>query len=66
MDRVMTIQCHYAINFREVSAPVAPKVAYQCRSRNVCISFKGVYLVAKRNSSRKTYFAEYSQQSRSF
>jgi len=54
----------YAVNL--VSAPVAPKVAKQRRSRNVCIGFRGVYLIAKRNSKRKTYFAEYSQQSYSF
>ena len=54
----------YAVNFREVSAPVAPK--QQRRSRNVCIGFRGVYLIAKRVSRRKTYFAEYSQQNCSF
>jgi len=54
----------YAVNFREVSAPVAPK--QQRRSRNVCIGFRGVYLIAKRVSRRKTYFAEYSQQNGSF
>jgi len=32
----------------------------------VYIDFRGVYLIAKRNSRRKTYFAEYSQQSCSF
>jgi len=52
----------YAVNFTEVLAPVAPKVAKQRRSRNVCIGFRGVYLIAKRNSRRKTSSAEYSQQ----
>jgi len=44
----------YAVNFREVSASVAPKVASQPRSRNVCSGFRGVCLIAKRNSSSKT------------
>jgi len=45
---------------------VAPKVAQQRRSRNVCIGFRGVYLIAARNSRRKAYFAEYCQQICSF
>jgi len=55
---------HYAIYFRGFGT--YGKVTYQRRSRNVCIGFKGVYPIAIGNSRRKTYFAEYSQQSTSF
>jgi len=51
----------YAVNSIEVSASVAPKLHSSATDR--CI---GVYLIARCNSRRKTYFAEYSQQSRSF
>jgi len=50
----------HPVNISEVSAPVAPKVAKQPR-REVCIGVD-----AWCNSRRKTYFAECSQQSRSF
>ena len=61
VDRVRTIQCSMqltAARFRHqwhLSTIAAPQI--------VCI---GMYLIARCNSRRETYFAEYSQQSRSF
>jgi len=56
----------HAVNSSEVSEPVAPMYRRGTADKYVCIGVKGVCLIARCNSRRKIYFAEYSQQSRSF